>query len=297
MNPAAVTLPERHSPTGLADLIGCPLRWTLKYLGRLRDPESAALTDSVTLIGSLSHEILAEVLRTNPEDGEKARTLAGELFGTLGPRLAAPLFLPGAPIQLASARKATADSAYELVEILSGAKLRVKEVEKSIEAKTKKMNLVGRIDLLVGDPPVVIDLKWGGETYRRDQLRDGTALQLAAYSRMLGGEDGMIPAAFFIIRPQRLITQKNSPFKGVEGVDGPPLGETWAAVEKTSMERLDELKAGRVGALAVPLNPPPSKDTGVVKEDVLEGGRIDIVPLCAFCSFGFLCGIEWEGGR
>jgi hypothetical protein len=223
--------------------------------------------------------------------------MAGELFETLGPKLAAPLFLPGAPIQLASARKATADSARDLVELLALAKLRITALETSVEAKTADMNLVGRIDLIAGDPPVVIDLKWGGDSYRRDQLKNGTALQLAAYSRMLGREGGMLPAAFFIIRTQRLIAQKNSIFKGHEGIDGPSLGETWAAVETTSIERLSELKAGSIAALAVPLNPSLSKETGVIKEDQLEGGRIEIAPPCRFCSFGFLCGIKWEGGR
>jgi hypothetical protein len=304
VKPKVVSLPERHSPTGLQDLIGCPFKWAMRYLGRLRDPESAALTDSVTLLGSLSHEILAEVLRDDPKDGEKAGEKAAELFETLGPKLAAPLFLPGAPIQIASARKATGDSARDLVEILRKAKLRVKAVETSVEAKTKKMSLVGRIDLVAGDPPVVIDLKSGGESYRRDQFKNGTALQLAAYSRMLGGEGGMIPAAFFIIRNQRLIAQKGSPFKDHDGIDGPPLSETWEAVEASALERLKELEGGRMAALAVPLEKLDPEDeeegktgTGVVKEDALEGGRIRIAPPCKFCSFGFLCGIEWEGGR
>ncbi len=296
VEPAVIKLPERHSPTGLQDLIGCPFRWTLKYIGRLRDPESAALTDSVTLIGSLSHEILARVLGENPAGGEKARARADSLFETLGPSLAAPLFLPGAPIQLATARKATADSAYELVEILRGAKLRVMKVETSVEAKTKKMNLVGRIDLVAGEPPVVIDLKWGGYSYRWDQLKNGTALQLAAYSRMLGGEEKMIPAAYFIIKSQRLIVPKKSPFKGQDAIDGPPLAETWAAVEETSDRRLAELREGRMEAPAVPLGK-DSEETGVLKEDRLDVTRIDLTAPCKFCSFGFLCGIEWEAGR
>jgi hypothetical protein len=128
-------------------------------------------------------------------------------------------------------------------------------------------------------------------------MKNGTALQIAAYSRMLEADEGPIPAAYYIIRSQRLIAQKGSPFKGHDGIEGPPLSETWQAGEASAVERLIELEAGRVAASAVPIDEPEGEDNGVLKEDELAEGRLRVAPSCKFCSFGFLCGIDWEGGR
>lgn len=301
--PKSVAVPGSHSPTALETLLGCPFKWTMQYAGKLSEPESAALADNTRLLGSLSHEILAEVMRCDPRDPEEAREKARELFDTLGPKLAAPLFLPGAPIQIAAARQATEDAARDLVAILRKAKLHVKQVEGWVKGKSGELDLNGRVDLLAGDPEVVVDLKWRGDRYFKDKLKNGTALQLAAYGKMLAGKGGIPPAAYFVISTQRLIAQEGAPFKGHDGIAGPPLEETWQAVEASTRERLKQIEDGRVEAAAVPVSAGASAGAGaeegaeVVEEDALEGGKIRIAPPCRFCSFGFLCGIEWEAGR
>ncbi len=295
--PKSIAVPERHSPTALEALIGCPFKWTMQYAGKLSEPESAALADNNRLLGNLSHEVLAEVMRGDPGDPDEARERARELFDTLGPKLAAPLFLPGAPIQIAAARQATEDAASDLVAILRKSKLHVKEVEGWVKGKSGGLDLNGRVDLLAGDPEVVVDLKWQGDRFFKDKLKNGTALQLAAYGKMLAGKGGIPPAAYFVISTQRLIAQEGAPFKGHDGIEGPPLEETWRAVEASTHERLKEIQAGKVEAAAVPMGAGTGEDAGVVEEDALEGGKIRIVPPCRYCSFGFLCGIEWEAGR
>lgn len=295
--PRSVSIPERHSPTALQNLIGCPFKWTLEYAGKLREPESAALKGDAALLGSLAHEILAEVMRADPSDPEEARLKAGELFETLGPKLAAPLFRPGAPIQSAAVRKITEDAARELTAILRKAKLHVKEIEGWVKGRSGDLSLNGRVDMLACDPPVVVDLKWRGDTYHKDKLKGGTAVQLAAYGKMLAGKGDIPPAAYFIISTQRLLAQEGTPFKGQDAIGGPPPGETWAATEASVRERLAEIGEGRVQATAVGKAGLPEKENGVVKEDALEGGRIRLAPPCGFCSFGFLCGVDWEAGR
>lgn len=288
--PAIIDPPAQHSPTSLQTLIGCPFKWALSYLGSLKEPEIAALTDNDKLMGNLSHKILEDVLCSAPLDGASANAHAFRLFDEIGPTLAAPLFLPGAPIQLAFARKATADAARDLVNILKEAALPVAHVEFWASKKTDKIELNGRIDLVAGDPPVIIDLKWGSESFHRDKLKAGTATQLAAYSFMLKNAEEFPPVAFFIIRNQRLIAQKGAPFNKIETVDGPPIQDTWDAFLSATRSRLDAIKQGRIEALAVPL----SDETGVVKKDKLSDDRIELEPPCKFCSFGYLCGLDWE---
>jgi len=311
VSPEIITTPVQHSPTSLQSLIGCPFQWTLKNLGHLKDPEIAALTDSGALIGSLSHQILADVLRSAPPDGPSARALAARLFDDLGPRLAAPLFLPGAPVELSFARQATADAAADLVAILKKSGLRVVDVESPASIETETFELKGRPDLVVGDPPVIIDLKWSGESYHRDRLKNGTAAQLAAYAFIKKTSSDLPPVAYFIIRNQRLIAQQNSPFaaSGIESVDGPSVQETWAAFLATTLDRLDAVKNGKIDALAVPLTSSDDSgagtgvgddalnDTGIIDKDTLSDERLALTAPCKFCSFGYLCGLDWENAR
>ena len=316
--PALVAPPSHHSPSSLGDLIGCPLKWALNSLGRLRPPEIASLKDSDALIGSLSHHILGEVLAANPPDRAAARALAEDLFDRLGPRLAAPLFLPGAPVQQALSRKATADAASDLVDILRAARLPVAFIEHSASAQARDLNICGRLDLVVGDPdaaPVVIDLKWSRESFYRDKLKDGTAHQLAAYAFIMKKGKTLPPVAYFIIRSQRLIAHAasvspGSPFvdAGIDAVlvDSPPLADTWDALLATTHDRIASIKTGRFEALAIdsaasasaPTDDSPddeSDDASTPKKDALTGdGRLTLVPPCKYCSYGVLCGRIWE---
>jgi ATP-dependent helicase/nuclease subunit B len=288
IQPGIITPPPRHSATSIQNLIGCPFKWTLSTIGQLRDPEIAALTDSGSLVGLLSHEILAEVLRSSPADSQAAETLALELFETKGPRLAAPLFLPGAPVQLAVSRNATAQAARDLTALLQKAKLQVLKVESPCERKIGDLEIAGRFDLLAGNPPVIIDLKWRGETYHRDHLKNGTAVQLAAYAFMLKSGRSFPSVAFFIISNQHLIGLGQTPFTGAERIDGPALEDTWKAVIATALRLLGEIKSGRIEAPAVPRD-----DEKTVTKDELVDDGIVLSPPCRFCHFGFLCGVDW----
>jgi len=73
------------------------------------------------------------------------------------------------------------------------------------------IELAGRLDLAAGDPPVIIDLKWGGESYHRDKLKNGTAFQLATYAFIYGKAAEFPPVAYFVIRNQNMITPKTPP--------------------------------------------------------------------------------------
>lgn len=300
ISPALVHPPPTHSPTSLSDLIGCPFKWALSRLARLSDPEIAALAGNDRLLGNLSHKILEEVLLAAPADGASARSLAIRFFNSLGPTLAAPLFLPGAPVQLAHARKATADAACDIVTILKNAGLPVAHLEHLASRKTSPsapIELNGRLDLVAGsdDSPVVIDLKWSGESYHRDHLKNGTATQLAAYAFLMKSGRRFPPVAFFIIRNQRLLSLPDSPFKpgAAEIIDGPPIHDTWDAFLRTSLERLAAVQTGHLDALGIPL-PGDEKNKSVASKDELAGSEITLTPPCTFCSFGYLCGRSWE---
>src|SRR5208282_4174512 len=87
---------DTESPSGAGSLVGCPFQWTLNYVGKIRGGDTADLPAGEQLVGSLAHEILARVLRSNPSSPNAAQADAERIFDQEGPRLAAVLFMPGA---------------------------------------------------------------------------------------------------------------------------------------------------------------------------------------------------------
>jgi len=282
-----------ESPSSLGNLLGCSFNWVVSYQGGVWGGSSAALPSAEQLLGDLTHAILARLLRDGVVSPERAAAEAQRLLDVEGPRLAAPLFLPGADATRASVRQSVGLAARELFRFLEHAGLRVQAVEEPVDCKALGGKLRGIPDLVVGAPIGLIDLKWSGAPYRRDELASGTAYQLAAYSFLHGGHAGKTfpPVAFFILRDQRLLSVDGSAFPGAERVAGAEPRATWHALERAYRERRAALAAGRIEA---PGNP---DDTGQVvpEASTSEGGTLVLAPPCNFCDLHLLCGKAFGG--
>jgi hypothetical protein len=286
--PKGITLPPREveSPSGAGSLVGCPFQWTLRYAGQVRGGDTADLAAGEQLVGTVAHEILARVLRSNPKNPDAAEREAEWLFDVEGPRLAAILFMAGSEKLKQQSKRATALAAKTLVKYLKESGLDVVAVEQTLTGKALGTRFEGRTDLHVGSPDVIIDLKWSGEKYRKTELENGAPYQLAAYSRLIGTKDRTPPVAFFIIRCQRMLTTQAGLFNGVTAVIGPPPDEVWKAFERSYKTRQDELGCGLI------LAPGDRDDRGelVPKESQLVNGTLSLTPPCKFCKYGLLCG-------
>jgi hypothetical protein len=287
----AITPSEAESPTSLSSFLGCSFKWTLEKAARLRAGETGDLPKAEQLAGKLAHEILRRVLTSHPATPSVAEAAAHRLFEHEGPRLAAPFFLPGADDERGEARRSIGLAARTLSGILGDAGMRVEMAEADVTCAVGdwKDRLRGRVDLVVGPPRSVLDLKWGSATHHRHALEDGTALQLAAYSLMLRDTEraAWAPVAYFILRTQQLLT--TSAFLRGERVEGPGPEATWSAVEGAASAAWERLRAGLVVA---PGNP---DDAGEILPDadaVDLDGRLVLKPPCRFCDFGALCGLS-----
>jgi len=291
---------ERESPTSLTNFLGCTFRWTLEGAGGLRAGETGALPRAEQLSGSLTHRILERVLtEAGSPAPAAARARAEQLFDALGPRLAAPLFLPGADDTRAEARLVAGASAAALAELLAASGLRVLSAESEIAAERGAWagRLRGRPDLVLGpavnsstsaegSAAAVVDLKWGGASYRRSALASGTALKLAAYAALLRGDGDWPAVAFFILKQQRLLSAEPERFPGAEGVEGPGPEATWIAFERAHTALWKQLAEGRLFA---PGNAEGDADPWP-DEDAIVDGELVLAPGCTFCELGALCG-------
>jgi hypothetical protein len=281
---------QSQSPSSLTDFIGCSLKWSLEKTARIRAGETGTLPMAEQLAGKLAHEILSRLLTGPPLGPEAAREEAFRVFDRQGPRLAAPYFLPGADAARAEARLSIGLAAEVLTGILAAAGMRVEMAEQNIvcEAGDWQGRLHGRPDLVVGPPRAVVDLKWGWASGRRRELENGTALQLAAYSRMLRPTPTATwpPVAYFILRTQQLLTT-SAIFRGEERIQGAGPEETWSRVEAAHADAWERL---RQGSLLAPGNPDEAGEVHPEADDIDLEGRLVLQAPCTFCELGALCG-------
>jgi hypothetical protein len=285
-----VKLRERESPSSLGPMIGCPLQYVLKYTGELFSSLSAGLPDASDsrVRGSLAHLLLAEVLSKESITPDEARETAGRLFDERAPRLMTVLFLPGNDAARAEVRRVVCQAAGSLVRLLSNMGLSVREIEVRHQAQDLGITVSGRLDLLVGDPQKVIDLKWTGAGYRAAELEAGAAYQLATYSRLISKT--FPPVAYYIIRENRLLATDKKAFPEAEEVRGPGPAATWAALEKAFLEVKQAIEDGTVSSGT---GYQPAKKSGMDMGSIRDG-RLVLPPPCHFCDFSALCGAGEE---
>jgi hypothetical protein len=286
-NGPAVPLREVESPSSLEKLLGCSLLHALTHAGGLWPGRAGTLPDGTLLLGSVCHSVLERVLARTGFTPDEAAEEAERLFDAAGPFLGASLFLPGAERDRAVARRAVRDAARQLVALAARLGVAKVEVERALEAPWPGGTVRGRADLVLTSPAGVVDLKWS-KGIRRELLRNGGALQLAAYARLLEHEDGLRalpPVAYYILRDAVLLAQGDDDFPGAEAVGGPPPRDVWAAVESAALAARERLARGE---LASP---------GLVQDEEARAALTDeglFVPApCRYCDHGALCGRDF----
>jgi hypothetical protein len=145
--------------------------------------------------------------------------------------------------------------------------------------------LKGDIDLLLRDAkgrPALLDLKWTRalRAYRQ-RVREGRAVQLAAYAALVGAEER---AAYVLLAVPAVVGGPDGLGGFRPEADAPSLAATWQAVRESRAKRCASLDAGRLQALGIyeGNNPPPDPD----------GAPLAMEAPCRFCAHGRLCGKE-----
>ena len=181
----------------------------------LRGSARQSLAGGDALFGTLAHLIAESLFQPGaPPDPDPTATLARARLEEFLPQMAATLLLPGSARDLAAARQAIPEALAELARFLRANKLDVVATEQDFqqepEASGAKTGIAGAIDLLAQDQagrPVVIDLKWQrSDKYRRKEIADGVAIQLAVYAKHIDGEKLDVPTGYFMLRQKRFVT-------------------------------------------------------------------------------------------
>lgn len=291
--PELIERRETESPSSVESLLGCPLQWTFRYVARLNGFDSPTVADagSAQLLGDLMHELLDRLFDAGPLAPDAAAAAAERLFDEAAPRLAAPLWVPGAEGQRAQARRLLALTARRLADLMARTGTRIVASEESYGGYAFETDFKGRPDIVLGEPNRVLDLKWGSAAYRRDSLKLGTAFQLAAYAYLVSGQERFPGVAYFIINAQRLLTTAPDQFPGGEPIAGPSPEETWRLLQAEHATRWSLVEEGRLTATGVmPDGGEPPKKTQ------FKDGVWIFKPPCNHCDYSALCGKAFKQG-
>ncbi len=281
------------SPSSLSKLLGCSFSYALDYVGRLRPRTSPRLVVESRLHGLLAHEVLAEAARRSGLLGrthDDVRRIAVSILDAYLPTHAALLLLHGHQQDLVLLRDALGQTAELLSRVMVAEGLQIHAIEQEIRADVRGRVLRGTPDLVLMDAEkrlVLLDFKWSGETYRREELRSGTFLQLAAYAMMLQRSGHVVRSfGYLILRSGRLLI-RGEPLAFAERVSAAGSSETWIATESAWDERMAELSRGELDAAGV-----TTDELAPLRTAMLDRGRLLLPPPCTYCKLDLLCGRE-----
>jgi RecB family exonuclease len=280
---------EFESASSLESLLTCPLQWTLKYASGLRPSIRQSVPNTENLIGSLIHRIAQEIfLSGDPPAPEATESFASRRFDELLPQIAAPLLLPGAAAELAAARRSAPPALAELARFLRSENLAVVGVESKFsepDTLADGFGVEGRIDMLAvtaSGRSVVVDLKWyRTDKYVRDDIKNGTAFQIAVYAKHVADEKADAAAGYFMLRQRRFVS--STPISGGDAmvVAGPAPKETWESILASFGPTVEEMAKGTIRATF------EHKDT---KQAEFSDHCLLAPPKCKFCDYDGICG-------
>jgi len=286
----SIVKPSSLSFSQMSTLIGCPAKWALQYHAGLSAMDSLSLPTGNTMIGSLCHKIVEDLyLSPDTWTAESVRDKASEQFDIRVPQMAAELLEPGRELERERYRFSVRDAVAALVSAIEKSGLRVTKTEGKVEGKDLGgIPFRGYIDLLLEDDEgntFVIDLKWSGSTkYKKEEVKQGKALQLASYAWMLGKSDSdWAPGAYFMLAQGEVLTD-DARFNTTSVIESPlSAKEVWSLGSKTWTDLFKQMTTGEIEV------------SGLIEEKELQAAReeADLMyssPPCHFCDFGKLCG-------
>jgi len=287
---------DRESATSMQQMIQCPLSWVFKYVLRLYPGDLMALPEDSQALGNLAHTIIP-LLIAPPDlpDPEAVQEQAMLLFDQYVPMMAASLAHPGRDLERLRYRTLMGMAVGTLCQHLRSTNLRVMGFETTRERDFQEdRTFEGRVDLLLAseqDQSLILDLKWSRRArYKRDELKEGKALQLAAYSWLLEPEAGCYPpGGYYLLAQGELVVSACQFLPDHYVFPDVDLKVVWQQGIKAYNQRLRELQSGTVVAAGVPAasleeGEAHSEDLGSL-EDVLA-----LEPNCRWCDYRNLCG-------
>jgi hypothetical protein len=280
--PAPIPPREIESPSSLEKLLGCSFSWTLEYHGRLRPGLSSGPAPvGPLLFGKLAHRILEQVMTQDLLIPADAADRAEALFDLEATEICEDLGLPQHQAARAVVKRAVVESTRELTRLVRTCGARVLGTEIVARAELDGRAFEGRMDLVLENPAVVLDLKWSKGAHVQ-ALKAGTAIQLAAYAAIRRATGQPPETGYFTLQTQDLLMEPGGCLAGEAREIGSYRAlEIWPSVLALYRQRLEAIASGSLEA------------AGATREDSQSSftpGWLHVAPPCRYCEHATLCG-------
>jgi hypothetical protein len=288
-------------------LLGCSLAWVLGKKSQLHVADAASIPTDNQMLGTFAHKVV-EVLhnslrpqnRSVPDEPE-IRRVVEELL----PHYASELLLPGQRRRRAAITATLVASINTFFSQLSRGGITLQDVEREFEKDIRlsaageefSVAVNGSADAVGIDTEgrtVVVDLKWTNNAkYRREEIQQGTALQLALYQWAFhtGDTPPDDPTAFYLLK-QGAFASAHAHF-GTALPRAVEPEQLWTQAVRAAEFTVEEVLAGRITATQ-PADDARDEDAPDRAQLDADAGRHHIKPPCRFCDFGVLCGLKGD---
>ena len=204
--------PDSIYASGLPNICKCPLKFVLENHASLED-SLASVEVGPLLLGTIAHDVIEGFFIEKCIGSWPAVDYRKEIAGYFDKWVKEHSLLVGIAgfeTDKYNLRYLASTAGAYLADRCKAAGYVFTETEKRIPAIEKPFGVSGRIDLLFEQKKepqrkLIVDIKWSdSEGKRTNELKNGTAGQLSAYSMAMG--KGKIPTAYLIIRGCSLLT-------------------------------------------------------------------------------------------
>ena len=255
----AISPREVESYSSLSKLCDFPHGWVLQYAARLRAGGAAEVMDGSRLYGTLGHRLFERFFRAHGDwhrmpDPDVLAWVRTEL-PTLIEHEGAVLLEPGRGMDYQRVAATLERSLVRFLTHLRSAGIEQVTPEASGEVPFADRRLTGAIDMVLAGANgerAVLDVKWAGESYRRDLLLVNRTVQLATYSFLqmsLDESDVWPPGAFFILATGNVLAADDSRFPDAvvyPSEDGEGTAQLWRRLRNTYDWRWAQLRSGQI---------------------------------------------------
>lgn len=299
--------PERLSFSQLSTLLGCSLAWVLAKKSKLSVADAASIPTDNQMLGTFAHkvvEVLHQLLdgetRAVPEEAVIRLTI-----DELMPHFASELLLPGQSRRRSAITATLVASISTFFSQLSRGGIVLQTMEQEFEkdlwlsaaGEDFSVAVKGSADAVGIDTEgrtVVVDLKWTNNAkYRREEIQQGTALQLALYQWALHPGDAPPddPTAFYLLKQGAFAS--SHPHFGTQLPRAVEPAQLWMQAVAAAEFTIEEVLAGRITATQ-PADDTRAEDAPDRAQMDADAGRHHVKPPCRFCDFGVLCGLKGD---
>jgi len=245
---------EFESYSSLKKLCYYPHEYFLNYQLGIRKTEIPNITVSNLLYGNLVHsavhQLWSDTKILNYGSTELVEKISQQLESTISEE-GSILLLAEHEISLSQFRTIAKKSVLHLFKEIKNNQWTFVESEQRHQVKDE-IGILGDIDLVLKrakNEYVIVDLKWGGLSTRRDELINEQELQLIIYDKLLQAKNRKIHLSYYIITNQLFLSRSDEAFKDARVIPSNKSIDAhnkmlWDKMINTYAERYKELNEG-----------------------------------------------------